>query len=235
MGPDGAKGERGEPGMTVSAWALPQGSIGRCWQETRSKHTQRLDIWVMFVSAFCSVPLSVLNSGGWSQGVRSLRDESALWWVFYAACIANLLQKKGSCPQVELKMVNRAHESQPQLNFMKVWLKRSHGSIMILVKLTFNVASLSLCFLPVSICPILSVWRWVSRSAAAKDRRLERRLWFSMSHSATLYHICPCRAYSESKQPHAYICSPTYALMYALVNRLNRCSLSLRRTTYCTR
>lgn len=38
--------------------------------------------------------LSVLNSGGWSQGVRSLRDESALWWVFYAASIANLLKKK---------------------------------------------------------------------------------------------------------------------------------------------
>lgn len=83
--------------------------------------------------------------------------------------------KKTTCPQVELKMVNRAHESRTQLNFMKVWLKRSHSGIMILVKLTFNVASLSLCFLPVSICPILSVWRWVSRSAAAKEKEARQK------------------------------------------------------------
>lgn len=42
-----------------------------------------------------STPLSLFsNSGGWSQGVRSLRDESALWWVFMRRALL-IYYKKG--------------------------------------------------------------------------------------------------------------------------------------------
>lgn len=38
-------------------------------------------IWIVCCAL---LPFFVVNSGGRSQRVRSLRDESALWWVFHA-------------------------------------------------------------------------------------------------------------------------------------------------------
>lgn len=47
MGPDGAKGERGEPGMTVSAWQGGTTGLGLKTPTTitqQSEHAQLLDI-----------------------------------------------------------------------------------------------------------------------------------------------------------------------------------------------
>lgn len=53
LGPDGAKGDKGEPGMTVSVWFLPRGSVWRRWLQTADLHD--IDIVLVFLSVFCSV------------------------------------------------------------------------------------------------------------------------------------------------------------------------------------
>lgn len=117
MGPDGAKGDRGEPGMTVSARAWARGSIWRCWQTNSSTHTQSVDIGVVFVSVFCSVPLFLF----WTQEddvreyVRSeMSQHCGESFVQFALLIYNKV-----VPTLNFRWQSQAHESQPQLNSMK--------------------------------------------------------------------------------------------------------------------
>lgn len=146
LGPDGAKGDRGEPGMTVSARALPWGSIWRCWHLTAHARTYAVDIRVVFVSLLCSAPLFISNSGGWSQIVRSLWNESALWWVFHASCISNLLELSPS------RTLDGNHST-----WVTAWAKLCESVIEKKLhqchdlKLTF-IIRFSFCFLPVHLC-----------------------------------------------------------------------------------
>lgn len=94
----------------------------------------------------------------------------------YAACIANLLQKgeekMESCPRVELRMAKQSTSHSLSGSFPKAWLKRS--SIFLSFRNWPLTLPLCVCasFPPSgpSVCPVLSVWRWVSHSATATGK-----------------------------------------------------------------
>lgn len=109
MGLDGAKGERGELGMTVSG----EPSDHPHSEEADNKpQTHTLSCWRP-VFHFAQFYIFILNSGGWSPTVRPLGDESALRWVFKAASVANSEQY---CPWVELLTVMGTREWAAQLS-----------------------------------------------------------------------------------------------------------------------
>lgn len=55
MGPDGAKGDRGEPGMTVSAYRRAHSEDADIKRRTRTQHVHRVNIELVFVNVFCLV------------------------------------------------------------------------------------------------------------------------------------------------------------------------------------
>lgn len=190
MGPDGAKGDRGEPTMTVSASSLLQGSIWKCCHH-KCQHTERFDIGVVFTSAFCSFSVFILNPGGWGQRVCSIRDATALRWVFHTAYIADL---KLCCASdvnqsiwviVWAKLCESRIEKEGGRSRALPWL----------FQLTFIILFLF------SSCPSV----WSSACGGEWAIGLQQRgegwtdgLWFSLSHSRIWCHICCYRLCSQN-------------------------------------